>query len=159
MIHGGMYSRIKRTPFKKVKKEGRTPVAEKSRGDLIKILDSEFSFYKRAGQADANGLVRCCTCGKLAHFSEVDNGHYITRAILSTRWDERNTDPQCPKCNRFMNGLAHIFRAHLVEKHGIEEVEKLELKSRMVSGETRDTILEKITFYRAKNKELRRTFR
>lgn len=137
-------------------KKPRVKMAEKKKTDLEKILDAEFSFYVRASSRDRMGLIRCVTCGKLEELKDIDCGHYITRALRSTRWDEKNVGPQCRKCNRFLNGMAHEFRAYLVGKWGAEEIEKLEMRSRMISGETRETLLEKIKEYREKNKELRR---
>jgi hypothetical protein len=122
--------------------------------DLVKILDREYSQYRRRSAADRNGIVRCATCGKIGEWKDFDLGHYVTRAVKATRWDDANTAPQCAKCNRYMGGLQHLMREYLVKAYGQAMVESVEARSRMQSGETKDTLLARIKEYRALNKEL-----
>lgn len=97
----------------------------KTSAQLKKDLDAIFSKYIRIKYADANGMVACFTCGKVKHFSEQQNGHFIPRNILITRWDENNCRPQCVGCNMFGNGKILDFEDGLVKELGRKEVDKL----------------------------------
>ncbi len=68
-------------------------------------IDKVFHEYIRRRDADNNtGNCCCVSCGKTIHFSESDAGHFISRKYLITRYDERNVNAQCRKCNRFEYG-------------------------------------------------------
>jgi hypothetical protein len=162
MFHRGMYRYKRNTPTEKAERKPRkprTPIEQKTKAQLERLADSEFSYNVRASAADDHGIVRCVTCGKPGRITDMDCGHYITRARKSVRWDKMNTGPQCPKCNRYLNGLAHEFRRYLVGRYGEEAIRGIEDKSRMESGETRETLLIKIAFYRSANKSLKERFK
>lgn len=56
-----------------------------------------------------------------------DGGHFYKAEIYSGLiFDERNVSKQCRKCNRFLNGNELNYRLGLIERHGIEFVNKLE---------------------------------
>jgi hypothetical protein len=59
----------------------------------------------------------------------VDNGHFLGRRHLGTRYDERNCHSQCRYCNRFEEGKKHIYARFLVQKYGEGIVELLESKA------------------------------
>lgn len=148
MFHRGMRRAKKST--------GRKTVAQKTYRELVPVLDTEYSQYRRMSVAVlTRGILTCSTCSTRKHWKEMDLGHYITRAIHATRWTDENTAIQCPKCNRYMGGLQHLMREHLISVYGVEAVEALELRSKMGNGETADTLREKIGYYREKNRELR----
>ena len=68
-------------------------------------IDKPFHEYIRRRDADNDsGYCKCISCDKPIHFTESDAGHFISRGKLSTRWDERNVNAQCRKCNRFEFG-------------------------------------------------------
>jgi hypothetical protein len=120
--------------------------------ELVKVLDHEFSIFTRLSNSH-NGFCTCITCNKLEHWKDIDAGHYISRAVNTTRWDERNVKPQCKKCNRFMEGAKHLFRMALVCLYGAKEVENLEFLSQVRTKLDRQWLVEKIKFYREKNKK------
>ena len=93
----------------------------------LTVLDKTFSLFIR--QRDAvNGIVKCISCGKLVPWKESDCGHYINRKHMATRYDEQNNNGQCRSCNRFDEGNIQGYRKGLIEKIGIEAVERLEIK-------------------------------
>lgn len=93
----------------------------------LSLLDKTFSLFTR--QRDAvNGIVKCISCGKLIPWKESDNGHYINRKHMATRYDEQNNNSQCRSCNRFDEGNIQGYRKGLIEKIGVEAVERLEIK-------------------------------
>jgi len=96
--------------------------------DLIwhkKKADRYFSIYVRRLNADKNGMAVCCTCHAIKPWKELQNGHYIPRNHLSTRFDLRNCDPQCVGCNLFGGGKHDEFALHLIAKYGKDILEDL----------------------------------
>lgn len=92
----------------------------KTAAQLKKELDQLFSRWVRLSHADSEGFVVCYTCGARKFWKEIQNGHFISRQYLATRFDPRNTRPQCPGCNLFGNGRQVEFAAKLeAEKKGI----------------------------------------
>lgn len=73
-------------------------ITDTDRAGLIKKLDSLFSKYIRNKYA-VNGMVKCFTCPTVLPIARIQNGHFISRANMATRWLEENCRPQCPKCN------------------------------------------------------------
>lgn len=59
------------------------------------------------------------------HWKNLQNGHFIPRNILVTRWNEDNCRPQCVGCNVFGNGKILDFEDRLVREIGRKEVDKL----------------------------------
>ena len=90
--------------------------------------DEWMSKFIRLRDADASGYGRCISCGKLVHWSEADNGHFINRGHLNTRYDEQNCNLQCRSCNRFDEGNNEGYRRGLIAKYGEEVVNHLYLK-------------------------------
>lgn len=98
----------------------------KSRGKpsmakLKKKLDTVFSQYIRQKYADEDGMVKCYTCSTVKHWKEMQNGHWIPRHNLATRFDENNCRVQCVACNMFQKGMPDVFAVNLI-KEGIDIV-------------------------------------
>ena len=138
----------------------RRKLEELTRRELIGKLDRELSFYVRAcAVIDDHGYARCITCSALKRFSDVDAGHYISRAVEITRFDLDNVWPQCPRCNRFQEGQKHLYRQNLVERIGESRVIRLENLARMGGSFDSLQLVEEIRRYRDLNKELRMRLR
>lgn len=84
----------------------------------MKKLDSVFSQYIRLRVADDTGHGNCFTCHARRHWTEVDAGHFMSRACMSTRWDEKNVQFQCKRCNGFRSGEQFLFSIALDGKYG-----------------------------------------
>ena len=84
-------------------------------------LDWVVSRYIRMLYADAkNGLVQCYTCPTIKHFSLMQNGHFIPRSNMATRWLIKNIRPQCHNCNEYNHGNLEVFSERLEqEENGI----------------------------------------
>lgn len=85
---------------------------KKSISKLKKELDKIFSLYVRQ-KYSKQGQVRCYTCGVTKDIKEIQNGHFVSRSILSLRFDERNCRPQCVGCNIFGQGKTATFGFNL----------------------------------------------
>lgn len=108
--------------------------------------DKVFSKFVRQRDADMNGVVRCCTCGKIDHWKNMHCGHYRSRRYLAVRYDEWNVGVQCPKCNLFAQGEQVEFRNYLVKRYGEYAVNIIDLKYRNTVNDSRmlyETVIEK----------------
>jgi hypothetical protein len=79
---------------------------------LIKTLDEEFSRFIRLRDCNNDGYGRCVTCTHYDHWTKMQCGHFMSRAHMATRYDEKNSSMQCGGCNgpksgkQFDHGLA-----------------------------------------------------
>ena len=96
-----------------------------SRTGLIRKLDRAFSRHIRQKAANHGGLVECVTCKLNLPWEEAQAGHFVKRGHASTRWDERNVAPQCPRCNLYLDGAQDEFAAYIVRTHGQDTLEDL----------------------------------
>ena len=97
------------------KKASKSGKKVKTQAQLKKELDTVFSIYIRQKYADSHtGTVSCYTCSVVKHWKEIQNGHWIPRNILATRFDEDNCRPQCVGCNMFNKGKPDIFAVNLL---------------------------------------------
>ena len=88
-------------------------------------LDKVFSIYIRRRDADENGQVKCCTCPAVAHWKQMDAGHFMPRGNLSVRYDEKNSHPQCRLCNGTLCGKPSEYSKFIIDQYGPEELERL----------------------------------
>lgn len=108
-------AKLSTTGRKSGKKKGKSQVS------LKRKLDSVFSQYIRQKYADKNGMVKCYTCSTVKHWKEIQNGHWIPRHNLATRFSEDNCRPQCVACNMFQKGMPDVFAVNLIQE-GIDIV-------------------------------------
>ena len=129
--------------------------AKRGKKDLEKTLDTVFSKYIRLSRT-VDGYGKCATCEAIKAVADLDCGHYISRAWRATRWDERNVDIQCQRCNRFLGGVQHVMRESLIDRFGIEAVAEIERIAKL-SGQTKKDdiwLTEQIKLYREKIKAI-----
>jgi rubredoxin len=104
---------------------------------------------------DIGGYFRCPTCGNTKPIEEADAGHYISRVRRATMFDEMNVHAQCRHCNRFQEGNHFLYRAWLVKKYGITEVEAMEQRAIMGGGHSTMDLLLMAKEYRARTKAIK----
>lgn len=104
-------------------------VKVKKKTDYQKKLDEVFSQYIRLKFSDARGYCKCISCGKVHFWKDIQNGHYMSRRHLATRWSEDNCRPQCVACNIFNQGAAQMYRRALVKEIGEQRVDLVEALS------------------------------
>jgi hypothetical protein len=139
-----------------IKTVKRKTIKQKGFKELVKILDSVFSEYIRLSNVDDNGYCRCITCGKIHHYKDIHNGHFISRSVFATRFDEMNCHPQCCYCNSYRSGEWLVYEDKLIEIYGKEKVEELKLKARMGGRPTNDQLVGMIEGYRTQIRELKK---
>ena len=71
----------------------------KKKGVSEAYLDNIFSTYIRLRDADDDGYIYCCNCGRRFFWKEATNGHFVKRRHRTLRWDERNCHSECGPCN------------------------------------------------------------
>lgn len=93
--------------------------------------------YTKEAQASVNKYIRlrdygkpCISCGNSPaqkYGGTIDAGHYRSRGAAGhLRFNTFNIHGQCVKCNRFNSGNAVDYRLKLIEKIGVDRVERLE---------------------------------
>lgn len=126
--------------------------------NLIQDLDHVFSQYIRCKYADSNGIVECYTSGKKIEWTKIQNGHFIPRSNLGTRWLESNCRPQSEHDNCFLSGNLDVFENKLESEHsGI--VDYLQEVARQVSKPTKDELKSLIIEYRSKLELVKKKFK
>lgn len=142
----------KKKPIKSTKHLKKTAISKRSKSErsiLIREADRVFSIYIRLRLA-VNEIATCVTCGKKAHWLLMQNGHYIGRRKMATRWDEVNCNVQCPECNEELGGNLKAYRAYLVNLHGKEVIHELESLSSKIQKFTLVDIQKVIDKYNEK---------
>lgn len=148
--------------YKTKKKDKPLPLFDKAgvtvrkKPDLKAKLDKEFSIFIRLRDAMSNGAFKCISCGQIKPFEQADNGHYVNRQHMNTRFDETNCNAQCRHCNRFMEGNIQNYRKGLIAKYGEQRVILLEAKQGITRKYSDFEYEQLIKYYKALNKKLRK---
>ena len=112
-------------------------------------LDNIFSLYIRLRDATDEGLVQCFTCGNVNNYKVgMQNGHFMSRQFMATRYDEQNCQVQCVGCNMFKFGEQFKFSLALDYKYGKGTAEELLYKSRQINKMSSKDFEEKISYYK-----------
>lgn len=61
------------------------------------------------------------------HWKQIQNGHFISRQYLATRWHEDNCRPQDVGCNIYGNGKVLDFEERLKRELGSDYVEDMKM--------------------------------
>jgi hypothetical protein len=94
----------------------------KSNTQLLNEAQKEFNAYIR--EVDKNEP--CISCQRF-HDGQYHAGHYLSvGAHPELRFNEDNCHKQCSVCNNHLSGNQLNYRKHLIEKIGLERVERLE---------------------------------
>lgn len=115
--------------------------------DYLKIAQQVFNRYIRLRDKDKP----CISCGVKAGNYRITAGHYFPSTNKSVTFNEDNLHGQCWfNCNSSKSGNLSEYRIGLIERIGIERVEKLEIQSR----ETKKYTIEELKVIIKKYKEL-----
>lgn len=122
----------------------------------IDQADKAYSLLVRLRAADSKGMVTCVTCGVREHWTDVDCGHFIPRQHMATRFDARNTGPQCRVDNRVRGGLPGIFADYIDRIHGSGTAEAMRSQARQVCKRTKAEITEMAAQFRSEVARLKK---
>ena len=84
-------------------------------------LDLIFSSWIRKRDGNENGMGRCISCNQ---YRFLQAGHFIKRQHYG-RWDERNVNGQCVRCNKWLHGNDGAYAVALAQLYGIAVVKEL----------------------------------
>ena len=102
----------------------RSPRKKPTVSRLKKEADKAFSVFIR--QRDRE----CYTCLKRMFWTNLQCGHFISRAKSATRYDEFNCRAQCMSCNIWRRGNLAEFAARLIQENGLIRFNELIQKGR-----------------------------
>ena len=124
---------------------------------MVKKVDTVFSQYIRLRATDDRGFGQCWTCHATRHWTEVDAGHFMSRACMSTRFEETNVQFQCKRCNGFRSGEQYLFAQHLDQHYGEGTAEALHIASKQTRKFTHAELEQMYYHYKRLVDELRST--
>lgn len=127
-----------------------------STANLKSRLDTVFAMFIRLRDALPGGVFRCISCGRLLPFDQSDCGHYINRQHMATRFNEKNCNAQCRKCNRFDEGNIQGYRRGLIAKYGEPTVLMLEVMKNQINKISDFEYRAMIDYYRKEVKRLKK---
>lgn len=110
-------------------------------------LDRWFSLYIRH-KYEKDGVIVCYTCGARKDLKTIQNGHFVPRHILITRFDEDNCRPQCVGCNMYGRGKPLDFEENLKKELGVAKVEKMKQSRHQIFKVDQSWYEEKIEHYK-----------
>lgn len=117
--------------------------------NLVKKLDDVFQMWVRY-----RDNFTCITCGKkfpVGERKELHAGHFVSRGIYATRWDEKNVNAQCAACNLKQSfgdvEIIHNYELALEQKYGFGTVEELLNKKHQLYKLKRCDLLDMIDKY------------
>lgn len=113
-----------------------------------------FSLYIRLRDSNYDGIGKCISCEKHFYFRYADCGHLVPRTHKATKYDERNNNLQCVRCNRVLNGNLEEYTKRIDYKHGNGTAESLQSLSRKVHKYSEVDYKELEIHYRSEIKKL-----
>ena len=121
-----------------------------TRSDWMKKAQVSFNAYIRARDRD----LPCISCGTTSQTVQYHAGHYLsTGARPNLRFCETNVAKQCAQCNTHLSGNLISYRLELINRVGLQEVERLE-RDHVERRYTIDGLQEIVRQYREFTKEL-----
>lgn len=123
-----------------MKRRGLSRTGKSRIAKLKRKLDIVFSKYIRERDKD-EPCVSCPFKGSL------QCGHFRRRELMSTRWNEYNSNGQCARCNLWLGGATYEYAKGLEKKYGKGTAEKLYKESQKVKQWTEKELEEKIAYY------------
>ena len=123
---------------------------QKTKGYYVKKLDIVFSQYIRKSYANDFGMAECYTCNKVLQYKDLQNGHFISRGHMNTRWDEMNNHAQCIGCNVFNHGKMDEYALFMVKKYGEGILEEMKKRKDTLRQWTIKEMEEQIKIYKEK---------
>ena len=129
-LHAGSSPAQSTMYYMNKKKTDKPKKRQVSKSTLVKKLDDVFSKFIRLRDSNKDGMCQCISCGRVHYWKEIQNGHYMSRRYMSTRFDEMNCNAQCVACNIFNQGNIQMYRKNLIKKIGEKNVDYLEYKAK-----------------------------
>lgn len=101
---------------------------------LKRKANTIFSHYIRRRDCleneDTGEYGKCCSCGAVLPYSQLECGHFVPGRHNSVLYDERNAHAQCRRCNIFLNGNLIEYYPFMQKKYGQEVIDELKRLSK-----------------------------
>jgi 5-methylcytosine-specific restriction endonuclease McrA len=108
--------------------------SKKSIPNLLKVAVKVFNAFIRTRDSDDQGNFTCISCNKPKPKEQLQAGHYFPAGQYGhLKFNENNVHGECIFCNYYSGDHLIKYRVNLINKLGLEEVEKLEAQAK-VSG-------------------------
>lgn len=117
-------------------------------------LWTTFGRYIRLRDSRGGEIGLCISCGKMVHYKDADAGHYISRNYKAVKYNEKNVNLQCKRCNKHMYGNIVSYRKGLCKKISTSAVENLEKIMDAPNPLDRDLLWEMTKFYKEEVKQM-----
>lgn len=89
----------------------------------------QFSIFIRTRRADAEGMVKCCTCVLVKPWKEMQAGHFLRGRLNANLFDERGVNEQCYGCNVGRDGNVVEYYVWMLANHGQAVIDELRTKN------------------------------
>lgn len=119
----------------------RSSLKKFSKRDIPKLkrkADKLFSIFIR------NRDTSCFTCDATLPYERRQAGHWISRTVGATRYDDRNVNTQCVRCNIWKYGNGAEYADRIVKRYGQSVFDELIRKSHDKSFQMTLEFLEEI---------------
>lgn len=128
--------RIKREKRPRIRKVayGRKEIADYSKSQIKKDLNTIFCAYIRMRDADSEGMVKCISSQRPLHWSHADAGHFIPRSVAPALIFHPDNVHAQSKIDNWHEGNRLEYRKNLVSKIGLKKVEEMEILQHQKSG-------------------------
>ena len=113
--------------------------------------------YVKLLETDENGYGKCCSCGEVKAWGELQGGHFQPkgRNYNAACLEEDNVHIQCTTCNLYRGGNPAGYLKYMLAEYGAEAVEEI---AQMSYGTlTMDEIQDLAKIYKEKCKRLANT--
>lgn len=139
-----------------------------ARKELMEFNRNDKTVLKRKAQILINKYARlrderergykCCTCNHSS--GQMDGGHFLpTSGYSAIRYNTNQIHQQCKRCNRFNGGMPKEYRLFMINKYGLEYVEKLESKKNETRSYDIDYYVKLIRVVKKKIKKLEKSLK
>ena len=125
-----------------------------SNTELLKVADRVFSLYIRLRDINDDGFGICCSSGRYTDWSQIQNGHYISRKYMKYRFSEINCNGQSAMDNVRLSGNIVEYRRFMIEKYGVEAELALFLGSKEEFHYNSEFLLDVIKIYAPQVKKM-----
>lgn len=89
------------------------------------LVARDLQKLRRLEEADDEGMCQCCSCATVAHYKQMQGGHFIATRSPSVLLVEHNIHPQCIRCNRYLAGNQVHYEEYMRERYGDAVVAEL----------------------------------
>ena len=133
-------------------KFGRMSKPKKSIAKLKKELDFWFNSFVRSRDYNhgVGGGCFCISCGNWVPEGTGHASHFYAATFAKTRWDERNVNVSCVRCNVFLHGNLLGYCKGMREKYGQGVMDELEALHNQPFKLDRQWLEDKIRYYKDK---------